>query len=124
MIVGLWRRLGRVPLLATSGLGLLMLGELMVPPMSITTHRALRFYSIDRAGFFHRRRIVGARFLSRLPSRYPRFGLAAMTGAAMATGCDCCLVTMGITGTLHTFLPAQSWLPHTFTVYGVAATSW
>jgi hypothetical protein len=40
----------------------------MVPPMSIATRRALRFYSIDRAGFFHRRRrIVGARFLSRLP---------------------------------------------------------
>lgn len=123
VIIGLWRRLGRVPLLATFGLGLLMLGELMVPPMSITTVE--HFAPIQLIGLISS--IAAAvllvfAFYRAYPSRHPRFALTAMSGAAMATGCDCCLVTMGITGTLHALLPAQTWLPHTFTVYALAAT--
>ena len=57
-------------------------------------------------------------FYPAYPSRrHPRFALTAMSSAATAAGCDCCLITMGITGALHAFLPAQFWLPHTFTVY-------
>lgn len=122
IIFGLWRRLGRSPLLAMFGLGLLMLGELIVPPMSITA--TIHFTAVQLIGLASS--IVAAillvfAFYRAYPSKHPRFALTAMSGAAMATGCDCCLVTMGITGTLHALLPTQSWLPHTFTVYAVAA---
>lgn len=123
IIVGLWRRLGRVPLLAMFGLALLMLGELLVPPMSITaTHQFAPLQLVGLASSIVAAVLLVFAFYRAYPSRHPRFALTAMSGAAMATGCDCCLVAMGITGTLHALLPGQSWLPHTFTVYAVAAT--
>lgn len=123
ILVGLWRRQQRLPFFAVIGLALLMAGELIVRPMSLTN--ATRFHTTQLLGLFSS--IAAAAFLvfafyRAYPSKQPRFALTAMTGAAMATGCECCLVTMGITGTLQALLPSQTWLPHTLPIYAAATT--
>lgn len=44
----------------------------------------------------------------------------AMTGMAMSVGCNCCLVTQGISGLAHTLAPTQTWLASTLTIYAFA----
>lgn len=122
ILFGLWRREHSVPFFALIGLALLGLGEFIVAPMSITASTHLSPMQLLGLSFS----IVAAAvlvfaFYRAYPSKHPAFALTAMTGAAMATGCECCLVTMGIVGTLQTLFPsAAPWLAHTEPVYIVA----
>lgn len=118
---GLWRRHRRAAGFALSGLIALGIGEYLVPPMSITA--ATLFSSMQLAGLVAS--VIGAgllvaAFFQAFPSQRPGSSLMAMSGAAMATGCECCLVTMGITGISHAIFPGQAWLPHTLPVYLLA----
>lgn len=121
ILVGLWKRQRRLPFFAVIGLALLMLGELLVPAMSMPS--GSQFHPSQLLGLFSY--MVAAVFLvfafyRAYPSKRPGAALTAMTGAAMATGCECCAVTMGIVGTLQLLLPLQAWLPHTLPIYAVA----
>lgn len=44
-----------------------------------------------------------------------------MSGAFRSWGCNCRLVTMGLTSTFHAALPAEVWLTKTLTIYSAAA---
>ena len=119
---GLWQRHRRAAGFALSGLIALGIGEYLVPPMSITA--ATVFSSLQLAGLIASVAGAGllvAAFFQAFPSQRPGSSLIAMSGAAMATGCECCLVTMGITGISHSIFPSQAWLPHTLPVYLMAA---
>ncbi len=118
---GLWQLNRRATGFALGGLIALGIGEYLVPPMSITA--LTQFSSLQLAGLAAS--LAGAillvtAFFRAFPSRNPGASLTAMSGAAMATGCECCLVTMGITGISHAIFPSQAWLPHTLPVYLVA----
>ena len=44
-----------------------------------------------------------------------------MSGAGLATGCNCCLVSMGVTGLAVSMFPSQTWLGSTEAAYIPAA---
>ena len=44
-----------------------------------------------------------------------------VSGAFRSWGCNCRLVTMGLTSTFHAALPAEVWLTKTLTIYSAAA---
>ena len=122
ILIGLWRRQRRLPFFALLGLGLLMAGEFLIRPMSISpdTH----FSTMQILGLLSSlaaAALLVYSFYRAYPSSRPAAALTAMSGAAAATGCDCCLVTMGVTGTLQALLPSQPWLSQTLSLYVVAA---
>ena len=122
ILAGLWRLGTSVRVLALLGVTLLVTSELLTPPMSLHgVHLSGGQIGGLLASLAAAVALVAA-FFRAYPSHQPSAALTAMSGAAMSTGCNCCLVTMGITGTLHAALPTQTWLGQTSTIYIAAAS--
>ena len=123
IVAGLWRLGTSIRALALLGTALLIASEVLTPPMSLHGSSNLSAVQIGGlvAALLAAAALVAAFFLA-YRSRQPSASLMAMSGAAMASGCNCCLVPMGMTGSLHALLPAQSWVSQTLTIYVVAAS--
>ncbi len=122
IVAGLWILNRRAALFALGGMLLLQAGEFLAPPMSLS--RGLFANSAQVAGLlaslFAAAFLVFA-FFRAFPTAHPGSSLMAMSGAAMATGCNCCLITMGMTSLAHSMMPSELWLTRTLTVYIGAA---
>ena len=118
IVAGLWARNRRAALIALGGVLLLEAGEFLAPPMSLSGGVFANPTQISGllASLFAAALLVFAFFRS-YPTAQPGSSLLAMSGAAMATGCNCCLITMGMTSLAHSTMPSEVWLTRTITVY-------
>src|SRR5215469_10368101 len=122
IVAGLWQRQQRAAMLGTVGVTLLLLGEILAAPMSV--HAATALTGAQIAGFaasIGAAVLLVAAFYRAFPSRMPSATLMAMTGSAMATGCNCCLITMAIAAPGRVYLPDQAWVSANLTIYLVSA---
>ena len=118
IVTGLWRLGNSVRALALLGMTLLMAAEFITPPMSIAGKTNLSVIQLGGLAVSMLAAVaLVAAFFRAYPSRQPSAALTAMSGTAMASGCNCCLVTMGITGTLHSMFPNTNLVAQTSTVY-------
>lgn len=123
ILAGLWQSGVLVRALALLGVSLLLISEILTPPMSL--HGETHLSAVQIGGLIASLAAavaLVAAFFRAYRTQNPSASLTAMSGAAMATGCNCCLVTMGMTGTLHALLPDQMWVSQTLTVYIAAAS--
>jgi hypothetical protein len=122
IVTGLWLVNRRSAFIALGGMLLLLAGDFLAPPMSLS--RGLFANSSQVAGLLGSllsAALLVFAFFRAFPSVHPRSSLMAMSGAAMATGCNCCLITMGMTSLAHSIMPSELWLMRTLTVYIGAA---
>ncbi len=122
IVAGLWARNRLAAMIALCGVLLLEAGEFLTPPMSLSGGIQANAVQISGllASLFAAALLVYAFFRS-YPSALPGSSLMAMSGAAMATGCNCCLITMGLTSLAHTTMPSEIWLTKTLTIYVAGA---
>lgn len=123
IVGGLWRRERRAAGIGAIAVALLLLGELLAPPMSIKAGTLLTGTQI--LGFIISvLAAIGlvAAFYRAYPSRNPAAALTAMSGAVMAVGCNCCLVTMALAAPGRALLPGHAWAGASLTFYLIAAT--
>ncbi|HEY8666368.1 MAG TPA: hypothetical protein VIL86_06870, partial [Tepidisphaeraceae bacterium] len=122
IVAGLWRRDRRAAGIASVAVGLLLLGELLAPPMSVKVGGHLSAAQIlgFAASLLAAVSLV-ASFFRAYPSRIPAASLTAMSGAAMATGCNCCVITMALAMSSRALLPGQTWAGANLTFYSIAA---
>lgn len=121
IVAGLWRREHRAAMLGTMGVGSLFLGELLAPPMSVHSGVSLTSSQISGlAASIVAAILLIAAFYRAYPSRIPSASLTAVTGAALATGCNCCLITMAIAAPGRVLLPDQGWASANLTFYLIA----
>ena len=122
IVGGLWWRGRLAASIGALAVGLLMLGEFLAPPMSVhaghslSTAQILGFLATVLAAVG----LVTA-FYKAYPSQDPRAAVTAMSGAVMAVGCNCCLVTMALAAPAKVFLPSMPWAGATLTYYLIAA---
>ena len=122
IVAGLWQRERIAAAIGSVAVGLLLLGEFLAPPMSVHAGTALSI--VQMMGFvMSLLAAVGlvAAFYRAFPSRNPKASLTAMSGAVMAMGCNCCLVTMALAAPGHVLLPGQAWAGANLTIYTIAA---
>jgi hypothetical protein len=121
ILTGLWKRTRGTPLIALCGIALLLVGLVLVPPMSIASADTLSSSQLaGLAAYVAAGAVLVLAFYRAYPSRHPSASLLAMSGMALAVGCNCCLVTMGISGFAHTLGPSVPWLASTVATYSVA----
>ena len=122
IVMGLWRVERRAAILGTIAVGLLLLGELLAPPMSIKLGTPLSAAQIFGfvSSLFSAVWLVAA-FYRAFPSHNPSASLIAMSGAVTAVGCNCCLVTMALAAPGRVLLPTQAWAGSSLTFYLIAA---
>ena len=123
ILAGLWRHEIRVRLLAVLGVAMLLASELLARPMSILPGVPLTTSQISgfTLSLLAAVALVAA-FYNAYSFKESGAALTAMTGSAMALGCNCCLVTMGLTGMARLAFPSATWLFENVTVYSVAVT--
>lgn len=121
IIGGLWDRNRRAAMLSVIAMLFLGLGELLTPPMSLGAADLDPVQITGLIASLIAAVFLVAAFFKAYPSPRPGPALTAMSGAVLAVGCNCCLVTMGITGLAHHWFPSQPWLARTLPVYIAAA---
>lgn len=122
IVQGLWRRGRRFGLIALGGAGLMIAGNLLVEQMSITASTRLTVAQLSGLlAYVGAGALLVLAFYRAFPSQKPGASLTAMAGMGMATGCNCCLVAMGITGLALSAMPFAPWLGTTEAAYIPAA---
>lgn len=121
MVAGLWQRERKAALLGVGAVGLLTIGEVLLPVMGINA--GTRLSAVGLAGvvlYLLAGVALVLAFRRAFPFTHTGSGLVAMSGMAMSVGCNCCLVTQGVSGMAHTLVPSQAWLASTMTIYAIA----
>ncbi len=100
IVYGLWRTLRFSGLLAAGAFVVLALAAALTPP-SVMTTGALPWNPSQVGGgglYLLAAGMLGYAFWRAFPSPRPAASAAAIGGAALATGCSCCLVTGAVAG--------------------------
>jgi hypothetical protein len=100
IIYGLWRMARSSGYLALGAFGLLAVGAALTPPMAMSA-RAMPWDALQITGaFFYlgAAALLGYAFWRTFPSPKPAASGTAIGGAALATGCTCCMVTGALSG--------------------------
>lgn len=121
VVAGLWQRARVAALLGGGAVTLLVVGEMLLPVMGI--NEGTRLTSTGLAGvaaYLVAGLLLVLAFRRAYQFRHSGSATLAMTGMAMSVGCNCCLVTQGVSGLAHTLAPAQTWLASTLTIYAFA----
>ncbi len=100
IIMGLWRVRGGSGRLALGGFAALAVGAVLTPP-TVMTASAMPWSAsqLVGAGFYLiAALLLGVAFFRAFPSPKPGAMAGGIMGAALATGCGCCLITGAIAG--------------------------
>ena len=123
IVVGLWPLGHIIRGLSLIGVALLLASEIITPPMSLhgASHGVSDFQIVGLFATLVAAVLLVAAFFRAYPSHNPKAAVTAMSGAAMAVGCNCCLVPMALTSAFHAALPAELWVTKTLTIYTASA---
>lgn len=127
MIAGLWRVARASGYLAVAGFATLALAALLTPPTVMTT-KALPWNPAQISGgilYLVAAGFVGYAFWRAFPTPQPGSSVLAVGGAALATGCTCCMVTGAVAGLATTAGASASIVESTSLLYwsGLAAAT-
>lgn len=123
VVWGLRKRQVQAGWIGLGAITALFIGNLLTPHMSITAQarlgamQLLGLFAYLAAGAL----LVWA-FYSAYRFRNRNASMVAMTGAAMAVGCSCCLVTMGISGFAAQLAPWDPFAGEAAIILGQTAT--
>ena len=100
IITGLWRTMASAGRLALGAFGLLALAAAITPP-TVMTQSAMPWSPVQLVGaglYILAAGFLGYAFFNAFPSPKPSASAGAIGGAALATGCGCCMVTGAVAG--------------------------
>lgn len=100
ILYGLWRKAKPYAWLALAAFAVMALGAALTPP-SVMTQRALPWNAVQMLGagaYVVAAGMLWYAFFRAFPSPNPSAAGGAMAGAAVATGCGCCMVTGAVSG--------------------------
>ncbi|MDQ3222896.1 MAG: hypothetical protein M3Q75_05385 [Gemmatimonadota bacterium] len=100
VVYGLWRTFRPSGYLAAGAFATLAAGAVLTPP-SVMSVKALPWDAVQVAGaglYIVAAGILGYAFWRAFPSPRPAASATAIGGAALATGCSCCLMTGAVAG--------------------------
>lgn len=121
VVTGLWQRERIAALIGAAAITLLVIGEILLPVMGINSSTQISAWGlIGVAAYLLAGVLLVLAFRRAYQFQHSTAGMLAMSGMAMSVGCNCCLVTQGISGLAHTVAPSQAWLAQTLTIYSVA----
>jgi hypothetical protein len=100
IVYGLWRIARASAYLALAAFGVLALAAVLTPP-TVMTVKALPWNGVQMGGaglYVAAAAMLAYAFWRAFPSPQPEASATAIGGAALATGCTCCMVTGALAG--------------------------